>query len=63
MTRREFVRGAALATAALVSGTPPPPTRTKVMTSMPAGTRVTMAAVATAPSGAVSLEAVPPPGW
>jgi len=45
-------------TGTLVPVTPPPPTRTKVMTSLPAGTRVTMAAVATAPSGTVSLEVV-----
>lgn len=43
-------------TGALVSTPPPPPTRTKVMTSMPAATRVTMAGVATAPLGTVSLE-------
>lgn len=44
-------------TGALVSVTPPPPTRTKVMAAMPAGTRVSIQAVATATSGSVSV------GW
>lgn len=44
-------------TGTLVTVTPPPPTRTKLMASMPANTRVSIQAVATAPSGSVSI------GW